>query len=140
MADRVGVNHRGWRRAGRHYLLLLWKNFILAKRTPIRTLLEIILPVFFGFVLLGIRHIVKSEMHPNTTTYESFPIDKLPPFEGVSVSMLAYAPNTTFTTAVINRAAMDLGLYGKRSATKPRRVSIVALVRSTIVRKRRRTG
>lgn len=100
----------GWRRAGRHYKLLLWKNFILAKRTPIRTLLEIILPVFFGFILLGIRHIVKSENHANNTIYPAYTFDQLPPFDG-PLSFITFAPNTSFPNEVMTAVAKTIGLY-----------------------------
>ena len=110
MAD--NGNSTGWRRVGRHYLLLLWKNFVLAKRTPIRTALEIILPVFFGFLLLAIRHIVKSEAHPNSTIYHSYSFEGLPEFKtGVTPSFIAYSPNTTFTNEVMRRAAESLSNF-----------------------------
>jgi hypothetical protein len=104
---------KGCRRVGRHFLLLLWKNFILAKRTPIRTILEITLPVFFGFLLLGIRHIVKSETLKDNTIYSSFSVDKLPPFSNLQPSMIAYTPETNFTNEVMKRVADRLDLYGK---------------------------
>ncbi|CAF1598091.1 unnamed protein product, partial [Adineta ricciae] len=102
--------HKGWRRVGRHYLLLLWKNFLLAKRMPIRTFLEITLPVFFGFVLLAIRHIVKSETFKDDTTFQPFSITKFPTFDGTQPSVIGFAPMTVFTTAVMNRAARRIGL------------------------------
>ncbi|CAF3018525.1 unnamed protein product [Rotaria sp. Silwood2] len=108
MAD--SNTNKGFRRFGRHYLLLLWKNLILTKRTPIRTFLEITLPVFFGFLLLGIRHIVKSEIFLDGKTYPSFSIDNLPPFPNQPISMVAYAPQTNFTNEVMKRAAAQLGL------------------------------
>lgn len=110
MAD--NEHHKGWRRAGRHYILLLWKNIILAKRTPIRTILEIILPVFFGFLLLAIRHIVKSENHPNSTIYQSYSFDQLPPFDAtLPPTMIAFAPNTSFARDVMTTVANNIGLY-----------------------------
>ena len=113
MADTEHV--RGWRRAGRHFVLLLWKNFVLAKRTPIRTILEIILPVFFGFLLLAIRHIVKSENHPNGTTYQSFSFDQLPSFDqGPPPNTIAFTPNTSFPLAVMTKAVIPLSLAGKK--------------------------
>lgn len=108
MAD-TGAS-KGFRRFGRHYLLLLWKNYVLAKRMPIRTLLEILLPVFFGFLLIGIRHIVKSETFPNGKTYEPFSIDTLPEFK-TTISMVAYAPKTNFTDRVMKRAAASLQIF-----------------------------
>ncbi|CAF2062271.1 unnamed protein product [Rotaria magnacalcarata] len=115
-----GNENKGFRRFGRHYLLLIWKNLILAKRMPIRTALEIALPVFFGFLLLGIRHVVNSETHKNVTSYDPFSVDQLPPFPDSFISLIAYAPQTNFTDAVMARAAISLGLfsqgYGNESA------------------------
>lgn len=112
-ADMADENkNKGFRRFGRHYLLLLWKNFILARRTLVRTLFEITLPVFFGFLLLAIRHIVKSETFPDGRRYEPFHVDELPKFSTVKISDIAYAPNTSFTNNVMKRAAARLGLEG----------------------------
>ncbi|CAF4218580.1 unnamed protein product [Rotaria sordida] len=103
--------NKGFRRFGRHYLLLLWKNLILAKRMPVRTFLEITLPVFFGFLLLGIRHIVKSEIHPSGRTYDPFSVDHLPTFLDQPVSMIGYTPQTKFTDAVMKTVAAKLRLF-----------------------------
>ena len=112
MAD--NEHQKGWRRAGRHYKLLLWKNIILAKRTPIRTILEIILPVFFGFLLLAIRYVVKSENHTNSTVYQSYSFDELPPFDtSIPPISLAFAPKTSFPFEVMTRVARHLELSGK---------------------------
>jgi len=108
---------KGLRRVGRHYALLLWKNFILAKRTPIRTILEITLPVFFGFILLGIRHVVKSENHPDPTDYPPFSFRQLPDFNSTpeipAPFITAYAPNTTVTTAIMNKVQSIFEEYGR---------------------------
>ncbi|CAF0870807.1 unnamed protein product [Adineta steineri] len=111
MDDDYGNRSRGLRRVGRHYLLLLWKNFILAKRMPKQTLVEILVPVFFGFILLGIRHVVKSETFKNDTVFPPFSIDKLPTFQTGAVSMIGYTSNTSFHTDVMDRVAHKLGLY-----------------------------
>ena len=86
---------------------------MLAKRMPVRTFLEITLPVFFGFLLLAIRHIVKSETFKDDTTFQPFSITKIPTFEGTQPSVIAFAPMEAFTTAVMNRAARRIGLTGK---------------------------
>ena len=105
---------KGWRRAGRHFLLLLWKNFILAKRMPVRTFLEITLPVFFGFLLLGIRHIVKSEFHSNNTIYPAFPINQVPDFnQSVSPTNIAYAPQTPFINQIMLSVKNSLDMQSK---------------------------
>lgn len=108
-------NHsKGWRRIGRHYLLLLWKNLILTKRMPIRTFLEIILPVFFGFLLLGIRRIVKSDMVHNSTIYRRYSFNQLPIFTtDQTPSTIAYAPQTKFTNAIMQRVTTKLNLLSK---------------------------
>lgn len=95
-------NSQGWRRVGRHYVLLLWKNMILAKRTPVRTFLEITLPVFFGFLLLLIRYLVTSK-NADAIIYPAFSINELPDFSSTQISYIGFAPNTTFTSAVMRR-------------------------------------
>lgn len=107
---------RGWRRVGRHYLLLLWKNVVLAKRSPVRTVLEITLPVFFGFLLLAIRHIVKSDNFPNNTIYPAFPVTTYPNLTG-TYSWFGYAPNTTFTRNIMGRVGSNLGAPYPLNAT-----------------------
>ena len=108
-----GNTTHGLRRFGRHYSLLLWKNLILARRMPIRTFLEITLPVFFGLLLLAIRHIVKSETFKFGQTYKPFPIDQLPPFEIENITYIAYTPQTNFTNAVMERVAINLSMLSK---------------------------
>jgi hypothetical protein len=115
-------NSNGWRRVGRHYVLLLWKNFILAKRMPIRTFLEITLPVFFGFLLLGIRHIVNADPMKNNTVYHAYSFNELPRFDiPPKPSKIAYAPQTNindtvmqnFMDTIMERAATSLKLSSK---------------------------
>ena len=83
---------------------------------PVRTFLEITLPVFFGFVLLGIRHIVKSETFKDDTTFQPFPITESPTFAGTQPSVIGFTPMTVFTLAVMNRAARRIGITGKNFA------------------------
>jgi hypothetical protein len=112
-----GVKSKGWRRVGRHYLLLLWKNFILAKRMPVRTILEITLPVFFGFLLLGIRHIVNADPAKNNTVYPAYSFDQLPPFDsGEPPSEIAYTPQTNFTFEIMQKVARSLNIYSNKLA------------------------
>lgn len=104
---------RGLKRVGRHYVLLLWKNYVLAKRAPIRTFLEIILPVFFAFLLLGIRYVVKSDNYTNATIFESFDVDSVPPYTStISPSVIAYAPNNTDIATWMKQAAKRLKMSG----------------------------
>lgn len=104
-----GEKSRGWRRVGRHYLLLLWKNVVLAKRTPFRTFLEITLPVFFGFLLLAIRHIVKSDTYTDITVYPPFSVAEFPNYT-IPLSLIGYAPTTNFTTSVMQSVATNIGI------------------------------
>jgi len=113
------VKSKGWRRVGRHYVLLLWKNLILAKRMPVRTFLEITLPVFFGFLLLGIRHIVNADPAANNTVYQAYSFDELPSFDsGQTPSIVAYTPQTNFTFQVMQRAVNSLNIYSKLAKNK----------------------
>jgi len=115
------VKTKGWRRVGRHYVLLLWKNFILAKRMPVRTFLEITLPVFFGFLLLGIRHIVNADPARNNTIYPAFSFDQLPLFNNTllpSPSQIAYTPQNNLLNAIMQRVADNLNLSSKLTKNK----------------------
>lgn len=63
----------------RQLKLLLWKNFLIQKRSKIGTLMEIIVPTIFVMILLPIRTIVKSEYFPTDTVFEEFNFSQLPP-------------------------------------------------------------
>lgn len=112
MVDGTGANRKGWRRAGRLYFLLFWKNVLLAKRTPMRTFLDIFLPVFFSFVLLRMRHVTESDVYSNTTVFEPFRIDRLPPSQQLPVSYIGFTPVTLLAARVMREAAQRLGLRG----------------------------
>lgn len=58
--------------------LLLWKNYVLQKRSIIGTILELLLPAFFAIILLPIRGIVKSNNLANDTLYRPFSLDPFP--------------------------------------------------------------
>ena len=62
----------------RQLKLLLWKNFLISKRSKIGTLMEIIVPTIFVMILLPIRTIVKSEYFPNDTYFREFDFNQLP--------------------------------------------------------------
>lgn len=62
----------------RQLKLLLWKNYLIQKRSKIGTIAEIIVPTIFVLILLPIRTIVKSEYYPDDTVYQEFSFDKLP--------------------------------------------------------------
>lgn len=89
--------------------LLLWKNFLLQKRSIISTILEILVPALFVIILLPIRTIVRSDYHANDTTFEEFSFDSLPTSllpngfdifsqdlkSGIGLWTFAYSPNNT---------------------------------------------
>jgi ATP-binding cassette subfamily A (ABC1) protein 3 len=54
---------------GRQFLLLLWKNWTLQKRKVCVTVFEILLPLFFGTILVLIRLLVKTTDYPNNTIW-----------------------------------------------------------------------
>ena len=57
------------------FLLLIWKNFLLQKRKPVATVFEIVLPMAFAFILIGVKQVrIRCNMIillflPNCTTY-----------------------------------------------------------------------
>lgn len=94
--------------------LLLWKNFLLQFRRVIATIAEILIPVVFACILIGIRHAVDYTDYPNATIYETFNINNLPhnlslfPIP-VTVWQMAYAPNTTATNEIMSHVVRNLG-------------------------------
>ncbi|XP_041362406.1 phospholipid-transporting ATPase ABCA3-like [Gigantopelta aegis] len=62
-----------------HFLLLLWKNYLIQKRKIFLTFIEIFLPTFFAALLIVIRQVVKGTPITNVTTWDSCFIDTLPP-------------------------------------------------------------
>ncbi|XP_039258738.2 phospholipid-transporting ATPase ABCA3-like isoform X1 [Styela clava] len=82
----------------RQFILLLWKNFILQKRRPIATFVELALPLLFAALLVIIRTTVDTTTHPNITTWREFSVNNLPNFKTNVVPKdgvwtVAYAPN-----------------------------------------------
>lgn len=101
--------------------LLLWKNYLLQKRSIIGTILEILVPALFVIILLPIRTIVRSDYHPDDSVFDEYTIDALPssllpPFnyddDSLSFSSraglwtFAYAPNNT---DLVNRVMKKVG-------------------------------
>ena len=50
--------------------LLIWKNFILQKRRPIATAVELILPILFSCLLIVIRTQIDITKNPNITQWK----------------------------------------------------------------------
>ena len=72
--------------------LLLWKSFLLQKRSIISTIIELLLPCIFSVILLPIRSIIDVQIIENDTTYNPFRIDNIY-FENFNT--FAYYPNNS---------------------------------------------
>uniref|UniRef100_H2Z852 ABC transporter domain-containing protein n=1 Tax=Ciona savignyi TaxID=51511 RepID=H2Z852_CIOSA len=62
------------------FRLLFWKNFVLQKRRPFATVIELLLPLFFALLLVIIRQEIEVTNYPNVTTWSEFSVDNLPEF------------------------------------------------------------
>ena len=79
---------------GRQFLLLLWKNWTLQKRKVCVTVFEILLPLFFGTILVLIRLLVKTTDYPNNTIWPTQNCIRDPNINYMKPDIL-YAPNET---------------------------------------------
>uniref|UniRef100_A0A6P8HMV1 ATP-binding cassette sub-family A member 3-like isoform X2 n=1 Tax=Actinia tenebrosa TaxID=6105 RepID=A0A6P8HMV1_ACTTE len=87
----------------RQFCLLFWKNWALAKRSPVRTFFEIAVPLFFILILVILRaFVIKNEQEP-PIKYKQFTVNQLP--EGLIGENfnLAYGPNTTDVNEVMSK-------------------------------------
>nr|XP_018668972.1 ATP-binding cassette sub-family A member 3-like isoform X3 [Ciona intestinalis] len=80
------------------FCLLFWKNFVLQKRRPIATVIELLLPLLFAVLLVIIRQEVDVTNYPNITTWREFSVNNLPEFPYSVVPEdehfnIAYVPN-----------------------------------------------
>jgi ATP-binding cassette, subfamily A (ABC1), member 3 len=60
------------------FLLLLWKNWVIQKRHPIQTVVEIALPVLFCSLLILIRVLVDPGTMQPETHYTPLNLNELP--------------------------------------------------------------
>ncbi|XP_068671756.1 phospholipid-transporting ATPase ABCA3-like [Montipora foliosa] len=75
------------------FFLLLWKNLTLLRRTPIRTLFQIGMPLLFVTILVLLRAFkIKTEYKQNVT-YPAFAVNKLP--NNSMGFKIAFTPNTS---------------------------------------------
>jgi len=58
--------------------VLLWKNYVLQKRSIVGLILEILLPMLFAIILLPIRSIVQSTNYSSDTNYDAFQLNQYP--------------------------------------------------------------
>ncbi len=82
--------------------LLLWKNYVLQKRHKIQTIVELVVPLFFTAVLVGIRGIVSSDQIKEPTIFVPFDVNN---YQNTSVPggcFILYAPKNPLTEELIN--------------------------------------
>ncbi|XP_053391292.1 phospholipid-transporting ATPase ABCA3-like [Mercenaria mercenaria] len=94
---------------GQHFILLLWKNFLIQKRKVWTNVLQIGVPIFFTLMLIFIRLRVKSEMKekmqwPDCTSWNI--IDNSLPHR------LAFTPENNVTRRILEKASKTLSLVG----------------------------
>lgn len=93
------------------FILLLWKSFVIQKRSVFSTILELLVPAFFTVILLPIRHTIKTELIAEDTTYRHFNLDLDFPeaFPRWLSSKFAYYPNTSkFVNDIMQRTSEKL--------------------------------
>ena len=76
--------------------LLLWKHFILQKRSIPGLLLKLLVPALFAIILMPVRTVIKSDLNPEETAYKPFDLEKSS--NDVIIyrnSSFAYWPNTS---------------------------------------------
>ena len=90
------------------FSLLMWKNFILLKRAPVRTFFQIAMPLLFIAMLVFLRAFkIKNEYKPNVT-YPAFEVNKLPS-DVSKLNQIAFAPNTSDVRQVMDSVVKQLG-------------------------------
>ena len=75
------------------FFLLLWKNLTLLKRTPIRTLFQIGMPLLFVTILVLLRAFKIKDEYKQNVTYPAFEVNKLP--TNLMDFKIAFTPNTS---------------------------------------------
>lgn len=85
--------------------LLLHKNWIIQKRKVCVTVFEIIMPVLFGFALLGIRNVIQTDSFPNGKIFPSVGAPFM--FQNASKTELLYAPNDATLTSIMTQVRAD---------------------------------
>ncbi|CAF1092644.1 unnamed protein product, partial [Brachionus calyciflorus] len=76
--------------------LLLWKIYLVQKRSPLLTLLEFLMPTLFTILLLPIRQIINSNNIKNDTVFNAFFIESFDDnFIQYKNSSFAFYPNNS---------------------------------------------
>ncbi|XP_072691478.1 ATP-binding cassette sub-family A member 17-like isoform X3 [Canis lupus baileyi] len=91
---------------GRNLKLLLWKNFILKKRKPLVTMLEVLAPLLFSMIIMYLRlNSVPRERPP--MSYLALNVSLLPDFlrlAAQSTYQLVYVPSQSDTLKAVTEA------------------------------------
>ncbi|XP_004623169.1 ATP-binding cassette sub-family A member 3-like [Octodon degus] len=94
-------------------MILFWKNFTLKRRKCVALVVEILIAVFFGLSLLGLRNVlILRKMGP--FSYTAFPVNFVPSFIEAPVTSpypweLAYVPSkSTVVQNVVENVKKDL--------------------------------
>ncbi|XP_052266535.1 phospholipid-transporting ATPase ABCA3-like isoform X2 [Dreissena polymorpha] len=97
-------------RQGRHFLLLLWKNFLLQKRKVKTTVFEIGLPTFFALILIFIRLRVTGEMEEKNVWRECNGWKQL---SSTLPKNLSFTPDNEVTRKVMHHVvSQQIGIIG----------------------------
>src|SRR6218665_2217841 len=117
---RVLSNGGGWcYRNWRQFRMLLWKNWLLQKKQPIRTILIVLYPIFISAFLVVLREIAKPAFRETPRTFGSFSVFEKS-FTGQILQknkVIVCVPDTTLVARFLNRAATIIGLKLPKSAS-----------------------
>ena len=90
------------------FVLLMWKNFVLLKRTPLRTFFQVALPLLFIIIVVLLRvFLIKSE-HRSHVMYPAYEVNPLP--AKLTTLKIAFAPNTSDVRTVMEKVKKQLSL------------------------------
>ncbi|XP_067672614.1 phospholipid-transporting ATPase ABCA3-like [Haliotis asinina] len=112
------------------FQLLLWKNYLIQKRSVIRTSLEIGLPTLFAMILIGIRQITNGTPITNTTAWPDCEFERLP---GNLTKRIAYSPNNTIMERIMTSVEQRIGVHADAAfATESEMVTFLMFENVTV--------
>ena len=99
----------------KQFLLLVWKNWIIQKRKILCTVCEICVPILLSVLLVLLRLEFKVKQHDSVTSWDSFQVNEHDIYhrtysDASKTRSLVYTPDTPWTRAVIDNAALMLDL------------------------------